>query len=336
MVRLTLVVALVVSLGCSKRADAPPSPLQDAQLHAVAADAVAIGIDAAPPAAPPTAVKIVAGAHAACALMSDATLRCWGANGDGQLGDGTRHDSATPVTPKLRGVKDVVLGEGFACALIDDTSVACWGRINFGKGGTLDPAAAPGVRDIKRIFAVGGAACASANGGALVCWGDVDARGHVTTTGAKHAPTPVPGVDHVVALVAHAAVLEDGDVALWLDDGAPVRAGVSRMIEVASRDGFVCALRDDGAVTCYGDVPCVAKPPRAQKTVKPHTHKTKPDPVTTPPPSVIAQTLPVPPATHLAFDSGLCVLAGRLACLDVEHGCTLVRRPPPPVLHMPP
>jgi hypothetical protein len=43
----------------------------------------------------------------------------------------------------------------------------------------------PGVNDARQIFAVGGAMCASVVEGPLVCWGDVDARGHVTATGAR-------------------------------------------------------------------------------------------------------------------------------------------------------
>ena len=81
-------------------------------------------------AAKPT--KIVVGDHTSCAILADATLRCWGKNNEGQLGIGTTIDSAKPVMPNLRGVIDVVLGSAHACALLDDRSVTCWGRINFG------------------------------------------------------------------------------------------------------------------------------------------------------------------------------------------------------------
>ena len=50
-------------------------------------------------------VAVAAGANHTCALMGDSTVRCWGANADGQLGDGTttRRPFATAV-PELSNV----------------------------------------------------------------------------------------------------------------------------------------------------------------------------------------------------------------------------------------
>src|SRR5678815_725180 len=40
-----------------------------------------------------------------CATMTDETLRCWGANGNGQLGDGTNKPHLTPApVASLTGV----------------------------------------------------------------------------------------------------------------------------------------------------------------------------------------------------------------------------------------
>ncbi|MEO6771404.1 MAG: RCC1 domain-containing protein, partial [Kofleriaceae bacterium] len=234
------VVAVAVGAAlwsCAKHRDAPRSPLQDGAVVAIAIDAAPIAIDAPPPREPPTATKVVVGAHAACAILSDATVRCWGGNFEGQLGDGSTRGSTVPMQPNVRGVEDLVMGDDFACALLDDSSVVCWGKLGYGKEHRLlAPAAAPGVRGIARIFAVGGAACATAKAGALVCWGDVDARGHVTTSGNSHAPTPVPGLAHVRLLAAHAAVDDARVLSTWTDGGAPVATAITNAVELAERD----------------------------------------------------------------------------------------------------
>jgi hypothetical protein len=324
-------VALVLLVACAKHADAPPSPLQDGAPVAVVVDAAAVAIDAAVVKETPTATKIVSGTHATCAVMSDASVRCWGGNTDGELGDGTTKGSATPVKPKVRGVKDLVLGDDFACALIDDSSVVCWGHIGFGKTHrSLAPVAVPGVRDVVRIFAVGGAACATDQAGALVCWGDVDARGHVTTTGAAHAPTPVPNLDHVVALTSHAALREGGEVLTWLDGGTARATGMKFATDLAERD-LACALDSGGAVTCFADKsPCPepAKPAPKKPAKKPKPKgkgKAKSEPP--PEPTRTSFALPIGKATHLAFATGTCILsvAKRLDCVDVAHACKIVR-----------
>ena len=50
------------------------------------------------------AVAIAAGSWHTCALLRSRTVECWGSDAYGQLGDGRRTDSSTPV--KVKGVRD--------------------------------------------------------------------------------------------------------------------------------------------------------------------------------------------------------------------------------------
>ena len=70
-----------------------------------------------------------------CTAMTDDTVKCWGKNTFGTVGDGTVIDRSTPTTVTgLTGVKDVFVSNFTACALLKDGGVKCWGS---GEGGTL-------------------------------------------------------------------------------------------------------------------------------------------------------------------------------------------------------
>ncbi|MAQ13825.1 MAG: hypothetical protein CMN30_03410 [Sandaracinus sp.] len=48
-----------------------------------------------------TAIRVAAGAAHSCALLADQSVRCWGRNDSGQLGDGTMAEADTPVSITL-------------------------------------------------------------------------------------------------------------------------------------------------------------------------------------------------------------------------------------------
>ena len=88
--------------------------------------------------------QLAAGYDFTCALMTDRTVMCWGANYRGQLAQGddmkgvadtTARDVPTQV-PDLTDVTklsaDVAFG-GHVCALKSDKTAACWGSNSFGQ-----------------------------------------------------------------------------------------------------------------------------------------------------------------------------------------------------------
>lgn len=76
--------------------------------------------------------SVLAGNDMTCvSLAADGSVRCWGTNGYGQLGDLSPADvEAVPVQmrPQRTGNITQVSNNGLhSCALLDDTSVVCWG-----------------------------------------------------------------------------------------------------------------------------------------------------------------------------------------------------------------
>jgi alpha-tubulin suppressor-like RCC1 family protein len=74
--------------------------------------------------------------------MLDGTVRCWGSNASGQLGNGTTTDSTSPITVSMiTNAIAISAGGAHTCALLSDGTVACWG-FNFsgqlGSGSNVD------------------------------------------------------------------------------------------------------------------------------------------------------------------------------------------------------
>lgn len=136
-----------------------------------------------------------------CARLRDGGLKCWGINGNGQVGDGTRTHRASPtLVAGLCGVTSVSTGGETTCVSVEHGSVRCWG-LGFadapveirGTGAVVRVATsyvvACGVRQIDPGNFNG---CAVLDDGTVKCWGDPTSSGGVVGDGtAEMRMTPV-------------------------------------------------------------------------------------------------------------------------------------------------
>jgi len=141
----------------------------------------------------PTAVSLASGTTATiisagkgdqtCAVV-DNGVKCWGYNDKGQLGDGTKTRSNTPLNVDLgsgRTATDIAAGGYHSCAILDDGTVKCWGSNTYGSLGTGDrvfstdnlptAVALPAGRTASSISAGGGNTCAVMDDSSIWCWG---------------------------------------------------------------------------------------------------------------------------------------------------------------------
>ena len=123
---------------------------------------------------------ITAGAYHTCVIMESTDgVRCWGYNGQGQLGIGSYVDADSPPTyDVITGVDQVAAGDGFTCVrVMSSSSVRCWGSNTAGQlgnsGGELtSPPSSDTVSGVSQVTAGSNHVCIlrSASSG-VVCWG---------------------------------------------------------------------------------------------------------------------------------------------------------------------
>jgi alpha-tubulin suppressor-like RCC1 family protein len=84
--------------------------------------------------------SISAGNLFTCALLANKTVRCWGENGFGQLGNDSTLDTVTPVEPAVTNVNSLSAGDMHVCVTTSMTiplsrNGYCWGSNGYGQLG---------------------------------------------------------------------------------------------------------------------------------------------------------------------------------------------------------
>ncbi len=202
--------------------------------------------------------EISAGAGHTCALLSDGTVECWGANWIGQLGNGARlrlatTDSSIPVRVKgvggtgaLSNVAEISAGAVTTCALLTDRTVKCWGynsQGELGNGTTISSstpvpvkgnAGTSAISDATQISAGGNHTCTLLTDRTVKCWG---------TSGAGELGN---GVD----LDWEAKNYRSTPVQV---KGVGGTGTLSNVTQISTGDDYTCALQSDHTVECWGD-----------------------------------------------------------------------------------
>jgi alpha-tubulin suppressor-like RCC1 family protein len=220
-----------------------------------------------------------------CGVTPLGVAYCWGNNGDGELGDGTRtnHKVPTPVTGGLT-FRSFAVGTFHTCGVVMDGTAYCWGFSNagaFGDGTTgsrpTPTVAAPGMK-FDNIVAGQDFTCGlTLEGGAAYCWGR-GPDGELGNGTASNSATPVPvsgGLTFQSLTAAGLAVCgltTGGKAYCWGDDffgtlgdgSSATDDGVTRRVapvEVAGGLTFkslsagyrtVCGVVASGAGYCWG------------------------------------------------------------------------------------
>ena len=191
-----------------------------------------------------TAVSLATAFDSVCALLDDGSVKCWGSDFDGQLGNGgTNADLSSPPSSAInlgtsRTAKAITGGEFHFCAILDDDSIKCWGQGTDGKLGTGSTGDRSTPTSTSGSFASGRYAvaidagydhtCVLLDNGDMTCWGS-DADGQLGN-GASSSST-------VSSLSSNIISLGTGRTAISISAGGT----------------HTCAQLDNGQLKCWGN-----------------------------------------------------------------------------------
>ena len=119
------------------------------------------------------------GASHTCVVLADGSARCFGANGNGQLGNNSTVSGSASVTVSgLTTTRQLTAGNAHSCALLSNDTARCWGSNSLGQLGigsqtqSLVPANISNFASVRQISAGTDNTCALRYDGKAYCWGD--------------------------------------------------------------------------------------------------------------------------------------------------------------------
>jgi alpha-tubulin suppressor-like RCC1 family protein len=225
--------------------------------------------------------RLGAGSNFSIALLSDGTLRGWGANGFGQVGDASNMERHDPVL--VHGVSNafgISCGASHALAALADGSVRAWGLNSNGQLGdtTVSPRSTPfiisGLGNVTEVACGGSHSLAAISDGTVRAWG-ANLAGQLGdgSNMERHAPVTVTGLANVIAVAAggqHSlAIVAGGTVQAWgandsgqLGDGSvivgggrPTAAavpGLTHIVQIVAVSQSSYAMSSDGRLWAWG------------------------------------------------------------------------------------
>lgn len=218
-----------------------------------------------------------AGLDYSCALKSDGTVWCWGANEHGQLGTGNTTSSYIPqqVTGLTNAVELSISKRGYHnCARKTDGTVWCWGWNNFGQTGApasptdqLSPMEALQLKNASQLSLGAEFSCGLKDGQVFCIGHNGYGQSGTGRTGSysNGDPALVSQVEKIEAGQMHACVLTTADeVFCWgestygqVGHGSVINQSIPISVfknakDLASGSVHSCAISQNNRLWCWG------------------------------------------------------------------------------------